>query len=181
VHLLVVIAILAITWRLFFKDRKAEWRLGVPVRRIVSADVGIDAPRSKLFAKEHGVIGSPDYVVDDRPILALWISKIMKRPLSPVYMPIEVKSARVRYPRMADVFQLLTYCFLLEENGLTVNRGRLKYANTYFDIPYGPAQRQEVLRVVEEIREAERMNDLPRFAPAQNGRCRWCEFRTVCS
>jgi len=69
----VVIVILAIAWLLLFKNRKAEWRLGVPVRRIVSADVGIDAPPSKLFAKEYRVMGSPDYVVDDRPSLALWI------------------------------------------------------------------------------------------------------------
>jgi hypothetical protein len=112
VHLIVFIIILAIAWKLLFKDRKAVWRLGVPVRRIFSADVGIDAPSSKLFSKAHRVMGYPDYVVDDSPSLGLWISKILKRPMPLVYMPIEVKSARVRFRRVADVFQVLTSCFL---------------------------------------------------------------------
>ena len=178
-HLLLAIAILAFTWRLLFRDRKAEWRLGVPVRRIVSADVGIDAPSSKLFSEEHRVMGAPDYVVDDRPSLMIWIGKILKRPTPLVYMPVEVKSARVRYRRLTDVFQLLTSCFLLEEKGYIVNRGRLVYANAQFDIPYGPSQRQEVLRVVEEIREAEKA-ELQYFPQAQDARCLGCEFKTRC-
>jgi CRISPR/Cas system-associated exonuclease Cas4 (RecB family) len=179
VNLLLLIVILVIAWRLLFNDRKAERRLGVPVRRIVSADVGIDAPSSMLFSEEHRVKGAPDYVVDDRPSLMIWIGKILKRPTPMVYMPVEVKSARVRYRRLADVFQVLTSCFLLEEKGYMVNRGRLVYANAQFDIPYGPVQRQEVLRVVEEIREAEKTG-LESFAAAKDQRCTGCEFKTVC-
>lgn len=99
------------------------------------------------------------------------------------YMPVEAKSAivRMRNYKEADKFQLLTYCFLLDEKGLIVNRGRLKYANTYFDFHYGAAERQEVLGVLEQVREAERVSDLQCFTEAQDGRCRGCEFRTVCS
>jgi CRISPR/Cas system-associated exonuclease Cas4 (RecB family) len=179
VHLLLAIAILAFTWRLLFRDRKAEWRLGVLVRRIVSADVGIDASSSRLFSEEHRIMGAPDYVVDDRPSLMIWIGKILKRPTPLVYMPVEVKSARVRYRRLADVFQLLTSCFLLEEKGYIVNRGRLVYANAQFDIPYGPVQRQEVLRALEEIREADQAS-LECFSVANDRRCSGCEFKTVC-
>lgn len=179
VGLLVLIVILAIAWRLLFKGRKAEWRLGVPVHRIVSADMGIDAPSSALFSEEHRVMGSPDYVVDDRPSLMIWIGKLLNRPTPPVYMPVEVKSARVRYRRLADVFQLLTSCFLLEEKGYIVNRGRLVYANAQFDIPYGPVQRQEVLRVLEEIREADKAS-LESLSTAKDQRCTGCEFNTVC-
>jgi CRISPR/Cas system-associated exonuclease Cas4 (RecB family) len=154
-YLIVVIFCLAIAWRLLFKGCQADLRLGVPVRRIVSADMGIDAPHSMLFSKEHRIMGAPDYIVDDRPSLMIWIGKILKRPTPLVYMPVEVKSARVRYRRLADVFQVLTSCFLLEEKGYIVNRGRLVYANAQFDIPYGPVQRQEVLscatRLLDEI------------------------------
>jgi CRISPR/Cas system-associated exonuclease Cas4 (RecB family) len=94
-------------------------------------------------------------------------------------MPVEVKSARVRYRRLADVFQLLTSCFLLEEKGYMVNRGRLVYANAQFDIPYGPSQRQEVLRVVEEIREADKAS-LECFPGLKDQRCKGCEFKAVC-
>jgi len=174
-----LIVILAIAWRLLFKNRQAERRLGVPVRRIVSADVGIDAPRSKLFSKDHRVVGAPDYVIDDRPSLMIWIGKLLKRPTPLLYMPVEVKSARVRFRRMADVFQMLASCFLLEENGCMVNRGRLVYANAQFDIPYGPAQRQEVLRLVEEMRAADQAS-LECFSTAKDRRCTGCEFRTVC-
>ncbi|MEW6659678.1 MAG: Dna2/Cas4 domain-containing protein [Thermodesulfobacteriota bacterium] len=97
------------------------------------------------------------------------------------YLPVEAKSANVRNLKEVDRFQLMTYCFLLEENGLIVRRGRLRYANTDFYFPFGPVQRQEVLRVLEEMRKAEQVNDLQCFAPAQDGRCRGCEFRTVCS
>jgi CRISPR/Cas system-associated exonuclease Cas4 (RecB family) len=141
--------------------------------------VGIDAPSSKLFSEEHRVMGAPDYVVDDRPSLMIWIGKILKRPTPLVYMPVEVKSARVRYRRLTDVFQLLTSCFLLEEKGYIVNRGRLVYANAQFDIPYGPVQRQEVLRLVDEIREAEK-ESLESFAAAKDRRCTGCELKTVC-
>jgi CRISPR-associated exonuclease Cas4 len=164
---------------MFCKSHIAEMRLGVPVHRIVSADVGIDAPPSALFSKEHRVMGSPDYVVEDRPFLALLMSKILKRPLPPAYMPVEVKSARVHNRREADVFQLLTYCFLLEENGYKVFRGRLKYDNMQFDIPYGPAERQEVMQVLEEMREAEK-SSLQCFPQVKGRRCAGCEFKAIC-
>jgi CRISPR/Cas system-associated exonuclease Cas4 (RecB family) len=67
----------------------------------------------------------------------------------------------------------------LEENGYKVNRGRLVYANAQFDIPYGPAQRLEVLRVLEEIRVADQAT-LDCFSATKYRRCKGCEFKTVC-
>ena len=43
----------------------------------------------------------------------------------------------------------------------------------------GQAQRQEVMQVVEEIREADQAN-LECFSAAKNWRCNGCEFKTVC-
>ncbi|MHB8068768.1 MAG: CRISPR-associated protein Cas4 [Desulfobaccales bacterium] len=178
-EVLVVLAILAIVCQVFCKRHIAETRLGVPVRRIVSADMGIDVPSSALLSEKHRVMGSPDYVVEDKPILAVILSKILRRPLPVAFMPVEVKSARVRKPREGDMFQLLTCCFLLQEDGCKVNRGRLKYANTQYDIPYGPAERQKVLRVIEEMRVADKMG-LECFPQANDSRCLGCEFKTVC-
>jgi CRISPR/Cas system-associated exonuclease Cas4 (RecB family) len=179
VEVLVVLAILAIICQLFCKRHIAEARLGVPVHRIVRADMGIDVPSSALFSVKHRVMGAPDYVVEDKPFLALILGKILRRPLPVTYMPVEVKSARVRKPREGDMFQLLTCCFLLEENGCKVNRARLKYVNIYFDIPYGPAERQMILRVLKEMRMAEK-SDLQCFPKAQDRRCMRCDYETIC-
>lgn len=178
-EVLVVLAILAIICQVFCKSHITEARLGVPVHRVVSADMGIDVPSSALFSRKYRVMGSPDYVVEDKPFLALTLSKILRRPLPTAYMPVEVKSARVRKCREGDVFQVLTCCFLLEEEGCIVNRGRIKYANTQFDIPYGPPERQKVLRVLGEMRAADKLG-LECFPQAKDRRCLACDFKTIC-
>ena len=184
--LLSEILILVLAWQLLqliLKDRLL-WRLDGPEGRLIRADASfrLKVPSSALFAKKFRVRGVPDYVYEDPPsLLALLVSKMLGRK-SPqmTYMPVEAKSATVRNFKESDRFQLLTQCFLLEENGLIVNRGRLVYANNDFYFPYGPTERQEVLRVLEEMREAEKVNDLQCFAPVHDQRCRGCEFRTVC-
>ena len=96
-----------------------------------------------------------------------------------VFVPMEYKPAKVREPRDSDVFQVLTYCFLLEEAGYAVNRGRLKYGNGICDIPYGPGERQEVLQVLAGMRHAESSNlqDIPQN---KGHRCRGCSYKTIC-
>lgn len=188
---LLVIMILAVAWELWHLVYKPKsrgpvwfWRMDGPTGRLVSADPRekLPVPSSALFAKGHRVKGTPDFVHEDPPgLLALLMGRLLGRqPAPPAHMPVEVKSASVRNFKNADWYQLMTYCFLLEENGHTVKRGRLKYANTVFSFPYGPAERQEVLRVLEEMRKAERETDMKVFARTRDSRCRRCEFPTLC-
>jgi len=163
------LAILIIGWLFRSRGRAAEKRLGVPVRRICAADVGVEVPQinsevsKTLVSHEHQAKGIPDYLVDDRE----------------EFVPIEVKSARVWGPYDSDVYQLLTQCFLSEEDGRLIRHGRLVYANQNFDIPYSPSERQKVLQVLAKIRQAERvpLKDIP---GKQDHRCRGCVYRTLC-
>jgi CRISPR-associated protein Cas4 len=172
VILLIGLIILSIGYLMRSRGRAGEKRLGVRVRHIKSSDVGVDVPLKDasmpavLFSKRHRVVGKPDYVVEDPECQGACI-------------PVEKKSASVREPRDSDVFQVLTYCLLLEGAGYAVNRGRLKYGNGICEIPYGPRERQEVLQVLVEMREAEKLplNQLPQ---KNDRRCTGCAYRTIC-
>jgi CRISPR-associated protein Cas4 len=168
VLLLAGLAILVIGYCWLARGRAAEKRLGVPVESIRAADVGVKVPLNSrvektLISKKYQAKGKPDYITGERD----------------EFVPIEVKSARVREPRESDRYQLLTQCFLSEEEGRSVTRGRLVYANISFDIPYGPRERQKVLQVLEEMRQAEKLplKDIP---GKQDYRCRGCAYRTLC-
>lgn len=162
------IAILLVGIFLWSRGHIAEKRLGVPVRHIKSADMGVLVPIKDssipevLRSSKYRVASKSDYVVADPDFAG-------------EYMPIEKKSARVRRPREGDMAQLLTACFCLEEMGKPVKRGRLVYENGIWDIPYGPEQRQMLLGVVAEMRQAEASGwkDMPRN---QDHRCRKCVF-----
>lgn len=168
--LLIGLAILAIGFWLWVRGRAGEKRLGVPVQQIITADMGVEVPLKAgsqpmvLFSKRYRVTGKMDYLTDDQG----------------VFVPMEYKPAKVREPRDSDVFQLLTYCFLLEEKGYAVNRGRLKYGNGICGVPYGPRERQEVLQVLAEMRRAEKV-PLQNIPGKQDQRCRGCEYRTLCA
>lgn len=153
------------------RGRAAEKRLGVPVRNIVSADVGVEVPLKPaagikgktLFSQRYRVTGRIDYLTDVQGAM----------------VPVEYKSAEPRQPRDSDGFQLLIYCFLLEEQGHAIQRGILLYDNNMVVIPYGPGERQEVLRVLAEMRQAEKLplKDIP---GKQGRRCGGCAYRTLC-
>ena len=168
---IVGIIFLIIGFCLQSQGKSAEKRLGVPVRQIVSADVGIPIPlkpgtglkRKTLFSRQYRVSGTIDYLTDVRGAL----------------VPIEYKSAPVRRPRDSDIWQLLTYCFLIEEEGYVVNRGILHYPTLQKPIPYGPQQRQAVIDLVAQIRKAEKM-PLQAIPGKYDHRCRRCDCRTIC-
>ncbi|MFA5183460.1 MAG: CRISPR-associated protein Cas4 [Syntrophales bacterium] len=168
VLLLAGLVILVIGYWSLARGRAAEKRLGVPVGSIRAADVGVKVPLNSrvektLISNKYQAKGKPDYITGERD----------------EFVPIEVKSARVRQPRESDEYQLLTQCFLSEEEGRSVSRGRLVYANKTFDISYGPRERQKVLQVLEEMRKVEKLplKDIP---GKQDYRCKGCAYRTLC-
>ena len=169
--LFIGLAFLVIGFCMQTRGRAAEKRLGVPVRNIVSADVGVEVPLKPgagikgktLFSQRYRVTGRIDYLTDVQGAM----------------VPVEYKRGRPWQPRDSDGFQLLIYCFLLEEQGHAVQRGILLYDNNMAVIPYGPGERQEVLRVLAEMRQAEKLplKDIP---GKQGRRCGGCAYRTLC-
>ena len=95
-------------------------------------------------------------------------------------IPVEIKSGRT--PRGGSPFpshrvQLLAYCLLIEENlGSIPPYGLLIYGDgTEFRVPWGAADRAEVLDVIASWRRPYRgeMDPSP-------GKCARCSYRPVC-
>lgn len=155
------------------KGRATEKRLGISVENIGFSDVGVDVPLKadpekkiirNLFSEKYRLTGKPDYLLigDNNNCI-----------------PVEIKSSVVSDTRESDVLQLLTYCLLAEENGYAVSFGRLEYQNRIFDIPYGPEERKEVLDILAEIRNSERLH-LDQVPQVNDNRCCGCKYRTIC-
>ena len=99
--LFIGLAFLVIGFCMQTRGRAAEKRLGVPVRDIVSADMGVAIPlkagagikKKTLFSKKHRVTGRIDYLTDVQGTL----------------VPVEYKRGCPRQPRDSDGFQLLIW------------------------------------------------------------------------
>jgi len=139
---------------------------GLPRGRVVYSDTGawsrVERP---LFSHRHLLTGRPDYVVEENGI---WI-------------PVEVKPRRTApQPYPSDILQLAAYCLLIEETYVeTPPHGLIKYRDETFAINYTPELRQELLALLEDMRQDLPASDVPRNheSPA---RCRACGYQSVC-
>jgi len=73
----------------------------------------------------------------------------------------------------------MTYCLLVENVwGAHVTHGVIEYrGGQRFEIPYGPAEREWVLALAEEVRQWRRMSDVPRDHQ-DFWKCRRCGYNT---
>ncbi|RME38279.1 MAG: CRISPR-associated protein Cas4 [Thermoflexia bacterium] len=160
--LLLVLVGLALLWL----ARRLRARTGLPPGRIVATDVGpwrrLDRP---LLSRRHHLVGRPDYIVADGMDL----------------IPVEVKSARApARPYDSHVLQLAAYCLLVAEtSGHRPPYGLLRYADRTFQIPYTRELEDELLALLEEMREALERGDAPRHHRNAR-RCQACGYREVC-
>jgi CRISPR-associated exonuclease Cas4 len=151
---------------LLWLARRLRARSGLPAGRVVAADVGpwrrLDRP---LFSRRHGLTGRPDYVVADGADL----------------IPVEVKSARApARPYASHVLQLAAYCLLVAEtSGRRPPYGILRYADRTFPIPYTRELEEQLLEVLEAMREDLAAGDAPRRHQDPR-RCAACGYREVC-
>ena len=142
-------------------------RRGVPAGRVVLQDADRRRQLARpLISRRYGVVGKPDYLVETAE--------------GPV--PVEIKSRHFPRagPRGSDIAQLMTYCLLIEENF----KKRPYYAVLTYDdgtspIPYTPEARNDVLQIVDSIREAAKDQNAHRNH-SQKGRCRGCGCRAIC-
>ena len=151
---------------LLWLARRLRARSGLPAGRVVAADVGpwrrLDRP---LFSRRYGLTGRPDYVVADGVDL----------------IPVEVKSARApARPYPSHVLQLAAYCLLVAEtSGRRPPYGILRYADRTFQIPYTQELEEQLLEVLEAMREDLAAGDAPRRHQDPR-RCAACGYREVC-
>jgi len=139
---------------------------GLPWQRIAYSDTGAwQRNETALFARRHGLVGKPDYIVDSRH--------------GPV--PVEVKPGRrARKPYASDMLQLAAYCLLVEETtGVRPAYGLLRYAETTFKVRFDQQIRDELLGVLAKMREFDPRHSAHR-SHEQAARCRGCGFRSGC-
>lgn len=160
--LLLILVGLALLWL----ARRMRAQTGLPPGRIVATDVGpwqrLDRP---LLSHRHRLIGRPDYIVADGADL----------------IPVEVKSAHApARPHASHVLQLAAYCLLVAEtSGRRPPYGLLRYADRTFQIPYTRELEEEVLALLDAIREDLDADDVPRRHQDPR-RCRRCGYRPFC-
>jgi len=151
---------------LLWLARHLRARSGLPVGRVVAADVGPwRRPGRPLFSRRYGLTGRPDYIVADGADL----------------IPVEVKSARApARPYASHVLQLAAYCLLVAEtSGRRPPYGILRYADRTFRIPYTRELEEQLLEVLEAMRENLAAGDAPR-RHRDPRRCAACGYREVC-
>ncbi len=151
---------------LLWLARRLRVRSGLPRGRVIAADVGawqrLDRP---LFSRRHRLTGRPDYIVADGADL----------------IPVEVKSARApAHPRPSHVLQLAAYCLLVAEtSGRRPPYGILRYADRTFQIPYTPELEEQLLAILDDMRDDLLAEDAPRRHNDPR-RCAACGYREVC-
>jgi CRISPR-associated exonuclease Cas4 len=140
---------------------------GIPEGRIVSQDS--DRRRElhrPLMSLRYGLTGKPDYLVETTAGL----------------IPVELKS-RVSLragPYDSEIAQLTAYCVLVEDaTGVAPPIAIIQYANRLWRIPYTRQAREEILQVIDEMRNASEAQSIHRNH-TQPGRCRACGFWDVC-
>jgi CRISPR-associated exonuclease Cas4 len=142
-------------------------RSGVPEGRAISQDA--DRRRAlhrPLVSLRYGLAGKPDYLVETTEGL----------------VPVELKSrdSPRSGPYASDTTQLTAYCVLVEAaTGVTPPYGIIQYANRSWRIKYTPYAREQLLRVIEEMRGARHLQTVHRNHSCP-GRCRACGFRETC-
>ena len=140
-------------------------RTGLPWAPIRSQDVRGRELEQPLFARNLGLTGKPDYIIERRGAL----------------IPVEVKPARQSaVPYESDLMQLAAYCVLIEETEDTPPPyGLLRYANYTFRLDYTADVRNHVIELIDEMRAALDDSDRER-SHDDSRRCAGCGFFTIC-
>ena len=149
---------------LAFVSRRLVRRSGLR-GRVVASDSILSRPSRALRSAHHGLVGKPDYLVEERGRIA----------------PVELKPSRESdSPWLRDVVQLAAYCLLLEETEPRfAGYGYLRYASRTFRIDFTDRVRGELLRTLTEMRADLTAADVP---PNHRDprRCARCMLVRVC-
>ncbi len=157
---LLLLAALALIWGI-----RLRRRTGLPWAPVRYQDTYGRAVQQPLFARQVGLAGKPDYVLEVRGRT----------------IPVEVKPGRhAARPYESDLMQLAAYCLLVEEtSGMAPPYGLLRYAERTFRLDYTPQVRAHVLALLETMRAA--LDGRPCGRSHDDARrCRGCGFYAQC-
>lgn len=141
-------------------------RAGLPEGRIVYSDPGLWGKVEKpMYDSALGLTGKPDYLVKNHHQV----------------IPVEVKSMWApREPYDSHRLQLGAYCLLVERSlGQRPPYGLLRYRNRTFRIPFTSSFEDEVIGILEDIRNHKDLEDACRSHEHPN-RCARCGYRNRC-
>lgn len=151
---------------IFWQASQKRKALGLPAGRIIYVDEGSWNPLEQpLYDPELGLVGKPDYLVDDGETI----------------IPVEVKSSRiVNQPYDSHIFQLAAYCVLVQhQHGKRPRYGILKYPNRVYAVDFTPQLEQSLLDLIEEMHSKEKGKTISRSHESPE-RCNRCGYRGTC-
>lgn len=135
--------------------------------KIRFANLGTVYQQPALASTRYALTGRPDYLVRVENGIA----------------PVELKSGkapRSGRPYDGHLLQLAAYCLLVEDVcHAYVPFGVLEYEDRSIPVDYTPSLRQQLLKLLEEMRAAKRVGEL-HINHNSTGKCRSCGFREVC-
>lgn len=162
--------------------RRASRRIGLPQGQLLYSDTGFPVGRissieknklgerqeKPLISRSYGLIGRPDYLVQtDEGII-----------------PIEVKSTKCPPSGRAydsHIMQLAAYCLLVEDlMEESVPYGIIRYADGEIIIDYTQELRDELMMLLEEMREARFADEVHR-SHSDARRCAGCSMKEICT
>lgn len=125
----------------------------------------LNKPANIFFSKKYRIAGKPDYIIKKNDI----------------YIPVELKTGSNNKPMKNHIFQLASYCHLLEENyGTFVPYGILVYNNQRsYEIKYNPRIRYELESTINKMRQTIKTGNIVRN---HNDilRCKNCSMKKYC-
>lgn len=145
------------------RQRKAS---GLPSVRVIYMDTANwRKPEKPLYDPILGLVGRPDYLVEQGNMI----------------IPVEVKSRPAPLaPYDSHIYQLMAYCLLVERTfGRRPAYGILHYADMDFAIEYTPEREQALLDLLAEMQRDHLRTSLPR-SHEEPARCLRCGFREIC-
>ncbi len=159
--LLILIALV-----LFWVANRRRAAAGLPAGSVVYTDTRPGSQVEKpLFDPVSGLVGRPDYLVEQEGVL----------------IPVEVKSSYAPgQPYDSHIYQLAAYCLLVHKvYGKRPPHGLLRYRNRTFAIDFTAELEARLLDRLAEIRLQEKAGAANRSheSPA---RCAACGFRHMC-
>jgi CRISPR-associated exonuclease Cas4 len=162
IALFFIVAAIALLWQ----SQRQRGQAGLPGGRLIYTDTRAWGKLEKpLFARDLGLTGKPDYLVEREGTI----------------IPIEVKSGRApRAPYDSHIFQVAAYCLLVEKTyGKRPPFGIIHYPGRDFAVDYTPQLASALLDQLADIKRDETRTSVPR-SHDEPARCRRCGFRKVC-
>lgn len=158
------LALLALALLLLIWAVRMRATTGLPWAPVVYRDTDSWRPERPLMARNLGLVGKPDYLMQVRGRL----------------IPVEVKPSRMAsQPYESDLMQLAAYCLLVEETtGEAPPYGLLRYAERTFRLRYTSQVRADVLVLLDNMRAA--LDDQCDRNHDDHFRCRGCGFFDQC-